>query len=118
VHATPRALLLRVTCRDALPCDIVASARARGVTLEYTRSRRPSIPAVAIVRPRSPDSAQTARPSATAGPPTTERPCGLEHRRRADVRARPGRVQSGYSSLRQVRGSSGWAFGVRSSREL
>jgi hypothetical protein len=30
----------------------------------------------------------------------------------------PGRVQSGYSSLRQARGSSGWALGVRSSREL
>ena len=28
------------------------------------------------------------------------------------------RDQSGYSSLRQVRGSSGWAFGVRSSRKL
>ena len=26
--------------------------------------------------------------------------------------------QSGYSSFRQVRGSAGWAFGVRSSREL
>jgi hypothetical protein len=28
------------------------------------------------------------------------------------------RAQSGYSSLRQERGSAGWAFGVRSSREL
>jgi hypothetical protein len=28
------------------------------------------------------------------------------------------RDQSGYSSLRQVRGSSGWAFGVRWSRKL
>ena len=27
-------------------------------------------------------------------------------------------TQSGYSSLRQERGSAGWAFGVRSSREL
>jgi hypothetical protein len=26
--------------------------------------------------------------------------------------------QSGYSSFRQVRGSAGWAFGVRSSRKL
>src|SRR6266550_4642528 len=28
------------------------------------------------------------------------------------------RNQSGYSSFRQARGSSGWAFGVRSSRKL
>jgi GNAT superfamily N-acetyltransferase len=31
---------------------------------------------------------------------------------------RPLPVQSGYSSLRQVRGSGGWTFGVRSSRKL
>jgi hypothetical protein len=31
---------------------------------------------------------------------------------------RPDRRQSGYSSFRHVRGSAGWAFGVRSSREL
>jgi uncharacterized protein (DUF697 family) len=30
----------------------------------------------------------------------------------------PGRRQSGYSSLRQVRGSADWGFGVRSSRKL
>jgi hypothetical protein len=28
------------------------------------------------------------------------------------------RRQSGYSSFRQVRGSAGWVFGVRSSRKL
>jgi hypothetical protein len=28
------------------------------------------------------------------------------------------RNQSGYSSFRQVRGSAGWAFGVRSRRKL
>ena len=33
-------------------------------------------------------------------------------------RRRSFRDQPGYSSLRQVRGSSGWAFGVRSSRKL
>jgi heme-degrading monooxygenase HmoA len=31
---------------------------------------------------------------------------------------RTGSVQAGYSSLRHVRGSSGCAFGVRSSRKL
>jgi hypothetical protein len=31
---------------------------------------------------------------------------------------RPGRRHSGYSSFRQLRGSAGWAFGVRSSRKL
>ncbi len=31
---------------------------------------------------------------------------------------RPGRRYSGYSSFRQLRGPAGWAFGVRSSREL
>src|SRR5262252_8796213 len=30
----------------------------------------------------------------------------------------PDRCQSGYSSFRQVRGSAGWAFGVRSSKAL
>jgi hypothetical protein len=33
-------------------------------------------------------------------------------------RDRPDRRQSGYSSFRQVRGSGGWGFGVRSSRKL
>ena len=37
-----------------------------------------------------------------------------ETRRRVKVMS----TQSGYSSLRQERGSAGWAFGVRSSREL
>jgi hypothetical protein len=38
--------------------------------------------------------------------------------RRLSAANRPGRCQSGYSSFRQLRGSAGWAFGVRSSRKL
>src|SRR5207245_10651245 len=35
-----------------------------------------------------------------------------------DAHRRRDRNQSGYSSFRQVRGSAGWAFGVRSSMKL
>ncbi len=35
-----------------------------------------------------------------------------------DCEPAPSGAQSGYSSLRKVRGSSGWGLGVRSSRKL
>jgi len=54
-------------------------------------------------------------PPAAPGPPALPSPPSS---RRLQAANRPGQRQSGYSSLRQLRGSAGCAFGVRSSRKL
>jgi 2,4-dienoyl-CoA reductase-like NADH-dependent reductase (Old Yellow Enzyme family) len=89
--------------------DIVDSGDADFIALARPFIREP---ALARVRANRPAVTFRQRPSAC---PTRD---SRLRQRLSGVANRPGRRHCGYSSFRQLRGSAGCAFGVRSSRKL
>jgi len=103
---------------------VLPGGRASPLDTRMDRKERRTRHAVLQARPgRTPEGTRAGREPFVerADAPSERQDLRPREVERNTPRSRPrfhGPSQSGYSSFRQVRGSSGWAFGVRSSRKL